>query len=204
MDPITALQVAGTIIQLAAIATEVAGRIYTFSRKKMNLPENLLLVQQRIDILKDALSRIARQPELNQDGYASSTLRSLFALSTSIRSRCETIDHVLDTYFPEAQSSGSEKLRAALSSIGKDYKINAIADQLSQDVSYLILIQITPKTVSESRNGVRSQGRLISNIPKRSVAGFVGQKELLATMTTYFKSSLPRELVHWFCKAWGD
>jgi N-terminal domain on NACHT_NTPase and P-loop NTPases/NB-ARC domain len=186
MDPITAIGLASSVVQLVDFGLTYSARIVQFTRKhSIELPVTLQLVQQRLGLVKDSLKRITAHVEANPEEYPTSSLNVLLLFTQSVERRCRKLDEISDNYLPSEDADNVEKVKKALVSIGKDKKINELAEQMTQDVSYIILFQVTMKGHGSNRTS-HLDGRFLTNVPQRLVNGFVGQEKLLASVKQHF------------------
>ena len=195
MDPVGAVSLAAAVVQFVQVATHVGNRIRKFTSNQLEVPESLRDTGLRLRLLADSIQRIRKYVAAEPDAYSDESLSTFRVYLESTEERCKAVGKVIESYLPTEDDSSAEKLKKALASLGKDGRINELADKLKEDVMYLTLFQVAPMGKSSSVLDTASSrtshltGQTFSNIPPRWVSYFVGREDMLSRIADAYEST---------------
>ena len=149
MDAITAVGLAGSIVQFLDFGSEVVKRLREFTSHAGGGPKTFRDVNNGLQLLLHSIERI--QQDLKENTVDDKTKAALFPVIQGCIEQAELLNKILKDILPAPGDSQWKKFNKALSSISYDKKVEKIQSILKEYRGGLVLYQtVSPSSRSDA------------------------------------------------------
>jgi hypothetical protein len=174
MDPLTAIALAGNILQFVEFGTTVVLRLQKFLGQPNERLELFGDIGERLPLLLDALGRI--RTHIVQGNVRKSTQEALIPVVGGCFEQISQLKKILDKTVPDLKDSNLDKGLKALRSICKDKSVESISLKLDKYISILTFhstvsgyMEFTPAQALKSE----AVGSLLYKISKDPMSSYL-------------------------------
>lgn len=136
MDPITAVSLAGTIIQFIELGTKVAVRVADFSSAVDDVPRAFKQIRTKLPLILDGLRRIQRN--IDNGLVDKETQEALMPVVKSCLTETQQLNKIIEKALPSSDDSSWERKMKGIKSLTYDTKIEEISKSLESYTEILI------------------------------------------------------------------
>ena len=184
MDPVSAIGLAGAILQFVEFAGKVVSRLNEFTVDLNQIPKSFRHIKTELPLIVDALKRISAQVDSGE--LAESTQSALKPVIVECRRSTEQLDELLDKILPATAASSWERRRKAVASLVKESKVEEISEALDKYIRILTFHQVI-RTGSESETAAITKSNVFWLVPFDRNANFVGRSDNFEQIDAAFK-----------------
>lgn len=192
MEPLSAIALAGNLLQFIEIGTKIIKRLYDFQESRGEAPKIFRGISVRLPLLVQDLKR-CKDETLRDD-----TADALTPVLNNCRSQLQALNNILDETLPTKNDSWATKNRKALLSIRKEKEIDRIDNDLRSCIELLTFHHVLPEraltlhkvdsglTLVASPAGVKCE---FFEVPRKQVSHFVGREAIIEQIQKSFQDS---------------
>lgn len=190
MEPVTAIGLAGNIVQFIDFAAKVMVRLHSFQSSRGEIPKVFQGISVRLPLLIADLdgcqARIKNLPP--------KTETALSAVVERCKGRVEELNKILDETLPEKGDSAWRKSRKALKSLRKETEVKSIEEELGKLMQTLTHHHVLRmgvngnQTIAQAVVEEEKKGPFFM-VPKRKVVRFVGRQTVIRDITVKLEGS---------------
>ncbi|UKZ96887.1 uncharacterized protein TrAFT101_011662 [Trichoderma asperellum] len=140
MDPITAVSLAGTILQFIELGAKVASRVADFSSAVDGVPRPFKQIRTELPLILDGVRRIQRN--IDNGLIDTETQEALMPVVRGCLVEAQHLDKLIEKALPSTDDSSWERKMKAIKSLTYDKKIEEIAESLESYTKTLIFHQV--------------------------------------------------------------
>lgn len=140
MDPITAVSLAGTILQFIELGAKVASRVADFSSAVDGVPRPFKQIRTELPLVLDGVRRIQRN--IDNGLIDTETQEALMPVVRGCLVEAQHLDKLIEKALPSTDDSSWERKMKAIKSLTYDKKIEEIAESLESYTKTLIFHQV--------------------------------------------------------------
>ncbi|RFU73930.1 short-chain dehydrogenase [Trichoderma arundinaceum] len=140
MDPVTAVGLAGVILQFVELGAKVTKRVKDFSSAVDGTPKAFKQIRTELPLIVDGLRRIQRN--IDTGSIDKETQEVLLPVVIGCLSETEHLDTLLEKALPLGGDSSWDRRIKALRSLAYDKKIEEIAESLDRYTKSLVFHQV--------------------------------------------------------------
>lgn len=128
MDPITAVSLAGTIIQFIELGAKVATRVADFSSAVDGVPRAFKHIRTELPLILDGLRKIQRNID---NGFTDKEAQeALMPVVRGCLAETQQLDRVIEKALPSSSDSSWERKLKAVKSLAYDQKLKKLRSHL--------------------------------------------------------------------------
>ncbi|UKZ68413.1 uncharacterized protein TrAtP1_009450 [Trichoderma atroviride] len=140
MDPITAVNLAGTIIQFIELGAKVTSRVADFSSAVDGVPRAFKQIRTELPLILDGLRRIQRN--IDNGLTDKEAQEALMPVVRGCLAETQQLDKVIEKALPSSCDTFWERKIKAIKSLAYDQRIEEIAESLDSYTKTLIFHQV--------------------------------------------------------------
>jgi hypothetical protein len=140
MDPITAVSLAGTIVQFIELGTKVAIRVADISSAVDDVPRAFKQIRIKLPLILDGLRRI--QCNIDNGLVDKETQEALMPVVKNCLTETQQLDKIIEKALPSSDDSSWERKMKGIKSLTYDTKIEEISKSLESYTEILIFHQV--------------------------------------------------------------
>ncbi|KAI9150079.1 short-chain dehydrogenase [Paramyrothecium foliicola] len=186
MDPVSAVGLAASILQLIHFGAEVTQRLADFSKVVNETPKAFRQIKTVLPLILDGLRRIERNIDAGK--VDKETQDALVPVVNGCMADTELLQEILEKALPASDSSSWDRKMKALKSLHYDNQVEKIAESLQGYVSTLTFHQVIDNfhnlRVEPKEPPQRSKPLWL--VPFDRNPSFIGRDGIFAEMETIF------------------
>jgi len=151
VEPLAAVGVAASVIQLVDFTTKVVSRLDEFRSNVQEVPESFRQVYDQLPVLSATLERI--QDVVRADSVANNLDAPFLRVVNNCREKILELDAILEKTLPAVKDRARTRCMKAILSLGQDDKVNKIAGTIQNYMQTLIFYRIAATSALKPQTG---------------------------------------------------